>query len=128
MGTGRDSEYRIMQVLNTQIQGDTKTVLFTVQPSPDDPNDWTDSTVQMVLASSSTSGRSHITTLTNYDRTINSADTQQFAFEIEPAITEAIAVPISGLQLIADLEITAPGSSVFTAQARWVLYPQVPTA
>jgi hypothetical protein len=117
-----------MQVLNTQIQGDTKTVLFTVQRSPDDPNDWTDSTVQMVLASSSTSGRSHITTIASSDRPINDADTQQFTFEIQPSVTAAIEVPISGLQLIADLEITAPGNSVFTAQARWVLYPQVPTA
>lgn len=114
-----------MQQLSDQIVGNTKVILLTVFRDAEDPNDWTDSTARLVIARDAPSGRSHLATITEFDRLINTPSQQQVSFTILPAVTAGVVVGGNGLLLVAGLEVSN-GGNAYTAQATWTLRPAVP--
>lgn len=113
-----------MQQLTDQIAGSTKTILLTMFRDPEDPNDWTDSQALMVIATDTPSGRSHLATLTEFDRLINTPSQQQISFTLPAALTD-IEIQGREVMIAADIRMSS-GSASYTAQASWKLRARVP--
>lgn len=114
-----------MRQLKDQVAGSTKTILLTMVRDPEDPNDWTDSTVLLVIGIDAPAGQSHLATINTFERLINTPAQQQVSFTVPPSLTANLEIPGRQVSLVADLTVSS-GAASYTAQASWKLRARVP--